>query len=223
LLGHIPDQIGMMNSLGLPENADSIRRILALQARIPREQPPLEVVGSADHMRIAQEIADRSITVVRSGHGFPLRPSADAKIVVITVHPENLTPADTSSTVDIALTAAIRQRHRNVHEIRVRRGQRAMDILDAARGADHVVVGTIAAERDPAQAELVRALHDHGHAPIVVALRTPYDLLAFPMIDTYLCAYSIRAVSMEAVARVLFGEIEARGVLPCALPDLTAK
>jgi beta-N-acetylhexosaminidase len=55
----------------------------------------------------------------------------------------------------------------------------------------------------------------------VIALRTPYDLIAFPMIETYLCAYGIRAVTTEAVARVLFGEIEARGALPCPIPDIS--
>lgn len=226
LLGHIPGQIDMMTSLKIPENAQSIRRIQALQARIPRELPPPDVVGSAAHQHIAQEIADCSITVVRSGHNFPLRPSADAQILLITVQPENLTPADTSSSVDIALAAAIRERHANVQEIRMQRGEKdgvLLDILNAADSAEYVVVGTITAERDLAQIALVSALHERGKAPIVVALRTPYDLTAFPMIDTYLCAYSIRPVSMEAVARVLFGEIEPRGVLPCTLPDMSVR
>jgi beta-N-acetylhexosaminidase len=66
----------------------------------------------------------------------------------------------------------------------------------------------------------VRTLLGNGKAPIVVALRTPYDLRAFPDVGTYLCAYSIRDVATEAVARVLFGEIKAQGVLPCTIPGL---
>ena len=53
----------------------------------------------------------------------------------------------------------------------------------------------------------------------MIALRTPYDLMHFPQVADYLCAYGIRPVSMEAVARVLFGEIPARGVLPVTIPD----
>jgi hypothetical protein len=56
-----------------------------------------------------------------------------------------------------------------------------------------------------------------------IALRTPYDVIGFPMVETYLCAYGIRPVIVEAVARVLFGEIEARGILPCAIPDALAR
>jgi beta-N-acetylhexosaminidase len=83
-----------------------------------------------------------------------------------------------------------------------------------------VIVGTISADQDQPQADLVEALHDRGKTLIVVAMRTPYDLRAFPMIDTYLCAYGIRPVTTEAVARVLFGEISAVGTLPCTIPDV---
>jgi beta-N-acetylhexosaminidase len=85
-----------------------------------------------------------------------------------------------------------------------------------------VIVGTIRAEHDASQSQLVQAHCQRGQSPVVIALRTPYDVIGFPMVETYLCAYGIRPVTMEAVARVLFGEIEARGVLPCAIPDALA-
>jgi beta-N-acetylhexosaminidase len=95
-------------------------------------------------------------------------------------------------------------------------------ILGATAQADHVIVGTIRAEHDASQSQLVQALCQRGQSPVVIALRTPYDVIGFPMVETYLCAYGIRPVTMEAVARVLFGEIEARGVLPCAIPNSLA-
>ena len=81
-----------------------------------------------------------------------------------------------------------------------------------------MIIGTVCADQDPAQGALVRELIRQGKQPIVVALRTPYDLRAFTEVETYLCAYSYHPVSVEAVARVLFGEIEARGILPCTIP-----
>jgi beta-N-acetylhexosaminidase len=89
------------------------------------------------------------------------------------------------------------------------------EVAQAALAADIVIVGTVSADRDPAQAALVNRLHTNGKAPIVVALRTPYDLTVFPSVETYLCAYGIRPVTVEAVARVLFGEIAPVGTLPC--------
>jgi beta-N-acetylhexosaminidase len=93
-------------------------------------------------------------------------------------------------------------------------------VVEAVKGVDIVIIGTINVDAGEAQAKLVQALHEAGHTPIVVALRTPYDLIFFPTVETYLCAYSIRPVTMEAIARVLFGEIAAKGVLPCSLPNL---
>ncbi len=66
-----------------------------------------------------------------------------------------------------------------------------------------MIVGTINVGDDPAQAALINALLKRGDRPVVVSLRTPYDLASFPAVETYLCAYSIRPVSMEAVAKAL--------------------
>ena len=158
---------------------------------------------------------------MRSDGQLPLRPGPDDTIVVITPVPRDLTPADTSSAAHIGLADAIRQRHPRTRAYQLSAGEGQLSaILDATSNAEIVVVGTIAADQDQTQADLVRTLHARGQQPIVIALRTPYDLGAFPMIRTYLCAYGIRSVTTEAVARVLFGEIEARGVLPCPIPDV---
>jgi beta-N-acetylhexosaminidase len=125
--------------------------------------------------------------------------------------------------VQINLAAAIRARHTRVIALEMPYSapvEAAAPLINAAQDADIIIIGTIAADRDPAQAALVRELQTRGKTPIVVALRTPYDLRAFPQIETYLCAYGIRPATMEAVARVLFGEILARGVLPCPIPGI---
>ena len=51
-------------------------------------------------------------------------------------------------------------------------------------------------------------------------MRTSYDLIAFPDVDVYLCTYSIRDLSTEAAAKVLFGEIQATSILPCGIPGI---
>jgi hypothetical protein len=128
--------------------------------------------------------------------------------------------ADTLNRQVLGLADAIRKRHPRTNSYQLPAGEGHIGaILDAALGAQIVIVGTVAADHDAAQAELVRTLHARGQQPIVVALRTPYDLIAYPMIKTYLCAYGIRAVTTEAAARVLFGEIEALGTLPCPIPE----
>ena len=220
LLAHLPDQAEIARQVRRYADPGALARIRAARQKAdPCPLPDLDIIGCAEHQQIAQTIADRSITLVRDGGQLPIRPGPDDTIAVITPKPRDLTPADTSSVAHIGLADAIRRRHPRTQAYTLAPGDHQLGaILDATRGAAIVVVGTIAAEHDPEQAELVRALHARGPSPIVVALRTPYDLIAFPMIDTYLCAYGIRAVSTEAAARVLFGELAALGTLPCPIP-----
>lgn len=212
----IPDHLGLVKRFAAMERPESVMRIQKAQRSLPTHLPPLEVVGCKEHQDIAQRIADHSITVVKNQRQIPLRPSEDETILVITPEPRDLTPADTSSRVQIQLAQFIRQRHPNTRALQLPSDASENDIADllqAAEAASIVIVGTINADEN--QAALVRALYQRGKNPIVVALRTPYDLNAFPMIETYLCSYGIRPVSMKALTRVLWGEIEAQGVLPC--------
>lgn len=220
-LAHLPDQLGLLQQFAGRENPASIARIEAAQRRAALDPLPLDIVRSREHQQIAQEIADRSITLVKDIGRLPLRPDADAQIAVITPEPVDLTPADTSSWTRITLAEQVRAFHANTVGFQMPRSASAHEItalLRAVESAEAVIVGTISADTDPGQAELVKALIRRGQQPVVVALRTPYDLIAFPQVDTYLCAYSIRTPSLKAAARVLFGQIEAQGVLPCVIP-----
>lgn len=223
LLAHLPDQLALMRQTAPLENAASVARIMQARQQIPRDLPSLDVVGCAEHQQIAQQIADHSITLVRDAGCLPLRPAEDDLIAVITPTPRDLTPADTSSAVKIQLADAVRRRHARVLALELshqNQDDTLRSALEACADAAVIIVGTINAENDPMQAEFVRALLARGQQPIVVAMRTPYDLVAFPEVKTYLCAYGIRAVTTEAIARVLFGEIPARGKLPCAIPGI---
>lgn len=221
ILGHVPDQVALVGRMKPSLNHASIARIQQVQQKLPTVLPDLSLVGAAEHLTIAQEIADRSITLV---HDTPKRlPLGYESLAVVTVTPKNLTPADTSADATIRLAEAIQKRRpeavafslpyqAGVDEVRA--------LLESTSEFDRVIVGTIAADQDRSQADFVNGLIARGQKHIVVALRTPYDVVAFPQVETYLCAYGLRDVTTEAVARVLFGEIEATGVLPCAIPGL---
>jgi len=55
---------------------------------------------------------------------------------------------------------------------------------------------------------------------IGIAIHNPYDLQSFPQLRTYLATYEYTAPALEAAVRVVFGEVEARGVLPVSLSGL---
>lgn len=203
----------------------SAERVLALKQWVSgAEQPPLDVVGSAEHRRLASEVAARSITLVRDEAGLlPLRLPDSGRLGVVVPRSVDLTPADTSSYVTCELAAAMRRYTPSVDELVVPHAPSDSDIAALRRGAgeyDAVVVGTTNAVGEPAQAALVEALRETNVPMVAVGLRVPYDLQAYPEVDTYACSYSILGPSMEALARALAGKAPFRGRLPVSIPGL---
>ncbi|MCB9009627.1 MAG: glycoside hydrolase family 3 C-terminal domain-containing protein [Ardenticatenaceae bacterium] len=200
----------------------SLARIMALKRWVGQmPQPLLEVVGCAEHQALAQEVANRSITLVRNeANLLPLRLESDAKIAVIMPQPKDLTPADTSSFITPTLATAVRAHHPHVDEFITSHPPTADEIANLRQKAseyDLLIVGTLSASLDEMQAELVRGLLDTAVPTITVALRTPYDLTVYPQTQTHVCSYSILPVSMRALADALFGAIPFVGKLPVRL------
>ncbi len=203
----------------------SVERILSLKHWLEEHpQPELSAVGCAEHQAIANEIAERSITLVRDDANLlPLRLKPEQRIAVIIPQPVDLTPADTSSYVTPQLGAALQQYHSYVDEFVISYAPEAKEttsLLERLQGYDLLIIGTLNAFASLGQAELVRQAIKLGIPSIVVALRLPYDLTVFPRVETYLCTYSILEPSMQALATALFGKIEFKGKLPVSIPGL---
>ena len=184
------------------------------------DQPDIGVVGCAEHRALADELARRSVTLVRDDAGLlPLRLTADQRILVIQPRPSDLTPADTTSTVPATLADAIRRRHHTTEGVfaSVEPEDAEIAALRArAASADLIVLGTDAAHLRPAQAELAQAILGLSLPTVTVALRTPWDIGAYPESDSHVCTYGILAPTIEALAAGLFGEREFVGTLPVA-------
>ena len=184
--------------------------------------PDLDLVGGVAHRALAREVAERSITFVRDHDGLlPLRLEPGASVLAVMPRPRALTPADTSDSVEPGLAAALRAHWPEVREIVTSHpptGDDVAGVVAAAADATITVVGTIAASADPAQAALVDALLAAGGPVVTVALRTPWDLGAYPRASTHVVAYGILGPTLVALAATLFGERPFRGRLPVALP-----
>jgi beta-N-acetylhexosaminidase len=140
--------------------------------------------------------------------------------------PSDLTPADTSSTVPPTLASALRRRLAGVEEILLPPTPGEAEIAglgERLSGFDLVVVGTFSAHLQPAQAALAAAVLASGKPTVTVALRTPWDLLAYPSARTHVCSYGILPPSMEALAGTLLGEAPFVGRLPVGIPGLYAR
>lgn len=200
-------------------------RLATLRGWLARfDQPPLEVVGCAEHKALAAELARRSITLVRNDDGLlPLAVGHGARVAVIHSMPADLTPADTSSGVTPTLGAVLRRRLPGTDELLAPATPSANDIAalrQKAAGYDVVVLGTFAAHLQPAQADLAQAILDAGRPTVTVALRTPWDLIAYPMAKSHVATYGILPPTMEALAAALVGEADFAGRLPVEISGL---
>jgi beta-N-acetylhexosaminidase len=201
----------------------SARRIMRLKKWIAQQpRDPMSVIGCEEHLRLAREVAQRSITLVHDKAGLlPLRVPPDKKIALALARPEDLTPADTSSYVTPGLGAALRRYFSQVDEFSFAVNPQTEEISALCKrlnSYETVIIGTINASAYPSQAELVNRLLKQGTRLVAVALRLPYDLAAYPAAPTYVCAYSILQPSMEALADVLFGCRDFQGRLPVTIP-----
>ena len=175
-------------------------------------------------MQVANEIAEKSITLVRDEKKYlPIKLEADKRIAVILPVPQDLTPADTSSYIQPKLAESIHAYHAQTDEFKISLApseQETIELLEKVRGYDLVVMGTINAYAEEKQAEFVRQLLQMDKPVIIIALRLPYDLAAFPQASTFVCTYSILEPSMRAAAKAIFGFGEMTGRLPVSIPGL---
>jgi beta-N-acetylhexosaminidase len=213
---------GLLDADGASTSADRLDRLHAWLAGF--DQPGLEVVGGADHRALARELAARSITLVRDDDGLlPLRLAAGARIASVQPQPTDQTPADTSSTVEPGLAAALRERFDAVDEFVVGHAPTTAEIAsvrDAVRDHAAIVVGTTAALLESAQADLLNAVLDLGRPTVTVALRTPFDFAAYPAARCHVAAYGILPPTLAAIADALAGAAPFPGRLPAAVPGL---
>jgi beta-N-acetylhexosaminidase len=211
---------------GLLQEAEirrSAARIFAIKKWLSgKKQPDLEVVGSRRHLDLAHEVAAASMTLVRDRAGLlPLKLPPTASVAAVIPRPRDLTISDTSSYVTPALAAAARRYHPRVVEFLVPMNPSPSEVGELRKTLGHydlVLMGTISAIDQPGQAALVNALLADGVRTVVIALRLPYDIAAFPTAPTCACTYSILPPSMEALAAALWGHAPFPGKLPVTLP-----
>lgn len=210
----------------------SVRRLLAAKERLgllANSQVDLSsipsVVGTAAHRAKAREVMEHAVTLVRDEPGLlPLRLTADAQVLVITPRAGALTIAEDKLEVASTLGKAIQSRHPHVQELSY--AHVTVDVatccqaLERAQKVDLIIIGTVSANLYAGEAALVNELLRLGKPTVVLALRNPYDLMAFPQAPTYLAAYEYRDPSIEAAVACLFGEVTPTGRLPVTIPGL---
>jgi beta-N-acetylhexosaminidase len=169
------------------------------------------VVGTPEHLAAADAITNRTTTLVKNDDAA-LPMAVDGKKVLVTGY-----GVTTTATLGDAL--ATRGADVTVKQTGTTPSDAAIaGAVTAAADKDAVVVTTMKAWSNAQQQKLVDDLLATGKQVIVVAVRDPYDIAYFDDAPTYVATYSYSPVAIEALARVLTGEVDPTGKLPVDIP-----
>ncbi|WP_343976542.1 glycoside hydrolase family 3 protein [Kribbella koreensis] len=174
-------------------------------------------VGTPASLATAQKIVDKSVTLVKN----------DAKALPLTKDPRKILVTGWGVTTTQSLANSLTKRGATTTVAQTGAAPTDAAIADAVSKAQANDVTVVLTQKawdtkvvDPGakQQKLVKDLLATGKTVIVVAVRDPYDIAYFTAAPTYLATYGYAAVSMESLAKVLYGEIAPTGKLPVDIP-----
>ncbi len=209
----------------------SVRRILAAKSGVGEPEPDWDrifrVVDSPEHRAVAEEIARRSLTLVRGSPGaLPLDRKARTLELVV---------ADVERGLGGDLNRELKSRLDRPAEMAVLDSRSsAADvaaILESASRANVILLCLFARFQSgkgsitlPAAArEAIERLPLSGPRVVAISFGSPYVLRELPELETYLCAWGSQTDMQVAVARALFGEAPITGRLPVTIPGLAPR
>jgi beta-N-acetylhexosaminidase len=197
----------------------SVYRVLRLKERLGLFKQPFvkehrvdKVVGNSRHLETADEVTERTVTLVENDAGTLPLAAGTGQRALVTGWGVSTTATLGAQVRERGLSAEVRETGATPSGMAIA-GARA-----AADGNDLVIVVTNRAWSSPAQQRLVAELVASGKPVIVAAVRDPYDIAHLPSADTYVATYSYAGVSVRALAKTLFGEVNPRGRLPVDIP-----
>lgn len=207
----------------------SVTRILWVKARVglaARRTVSTDsvrtVVASSAHRALAQDVAQRAITLLRdSGAVVPLAPNG--RIAIVNYMPETELKAGRAFSKEMAL---LQPNARVVAKISPSTAASQLDsIARTLRGADAVVIAAyvrrVEGEGRTSVPPHIAAWIDSvatGPRTVVVAFGNPYLIRQFPRARTYMNTFGVGDALEIAAARALAGVQPISGKSPVSLP-----
>ena len=217
--------------IGMARLDSSVRRVLALKARsgvaIHRYvslDELREVVGAPAHRAMAEDIARRSITLIRDREKLLPLPVSLQPTMVVQYMPE------TELRAGKVFAATLRSAMPNVRVVNVSplTARAQLDsIARAASGAERIVLAAyvrrIEGEGRPSMpahvAEWMASLAAEEQGRVVlVAFGNPYLIRQVPTVGTYLVTYGVGDALERSAADAVLGRRAVTGTTPVSLP-----
>lgn len=206
-------------------------RVLALKAMIHLDRKPavpgesaLQVLNNEDHQRVAREVADRSITLVKNKENlFPLSPDKTKKIKLIQITNERLP----ESGILPELAYFKEKLEKEGFEVSYFKDHKYPDtdysLEEFKKSTDLVIyfanmkVGsnqtTIRITWDDFLGESSpKYVHDLPY--LFLSFSNPYHLVDVPMVRNYINAYTCNNDHVDAMVEKLMGRSEFKGISP---------
>jgi beta-N-acetylhexosaminidase len=210
---------------------ESVMRVLTAKAHLGLAANRLvdvekihDVVNSLESTAVAQQISDRSVTLVRNDGDFaPLKAPASTAFFLLT-----------ESRIGVegqAFAQELRKRAPSALVLQLDPSMSELDLqaaFDRAAPAQHYVVGafaSVAAYRGNvalggSYPKLIESLIATKKPVMLVALGNPYLLRSFSGVAAYMTTYSSVPDAEISAVKALLGEIAIGGKLPVTIPGL---
>ena len=186
------------------------------------------MLGTNAHQRIAREIIESGVTLVRDNrNALPLKLTNEQKVLFITLVDSSEGWRD--GVPGRAFLAGLMSRHARTTDVNVgdktSAGEFAL-IRKLAALADTVIVNgfiRVAAYKgsvdlNEGQINLLKHLSALDKPFVFVLYGSPYVLAFIPELPTYVLTYEYYPAAEEAALKAVLGEIEFKGKLPVDLP-----
>lgn len=197
---------------------DSVFRILKVKMKRGLFSNPyadskeLNQVGTVENLKMADEITNKSITLIKNENGLlPLKQGTK----VLVTGPTTGNPALLSNLlVGKGYISSVYTTSATPTAAQIKAA------LTKANDAEVVIVTTYTSNAAVPQKNLVNSLTAAGKKVVVAAMRNPYDIAAFPQVNGYIATYGNKNISTNSLARVLTGEVNPSGKLPVTIKGL---
>ncbi|MCS7385735.1 MAG: beta-N-acetylhexosaminidase [archaeon GB-1867-005] len=184
----------------------------------------LSVVGCNSHRKAVLEIAVSSITVVKDEGLLPLSGGLGRLGIAVPDKLAGRLGAEHGG-IEVLLNSIFSGKCEElsvqIYSVDPSR-EEVEGLLGDLEFCDAIIVFTYNALLNPGQIELVNRVDKLGNA-VIVASRDPYDVKAFPQVKCFIATYGITLPQLEALVRILFGELQAGGRLPVNIDDVFAR
>lgn len=204
----------MKEGLGLDEN-----RFVPIEA-IP------QTVGIPSNMAVADDVAQRSITLLRNQRDLlPLAGTRSARVLSISYRrPSDILAGRFFNQVlretypRLTTVELDRDTDDNVYSALLRRARGQALVVVSTYVTAVSYAGSVAVPEE--LTDFIHDLHGIGVPHVVVSFGNPYLVSDFPDVQAYMLAWSGSEVSQRAAARALLGKAEIMGRVPTGIPPL---